>query len=129
MIPKNRSTIHTEEKNKNNSVHYLVPIYDYLYRILNIITNMLYLHTTHNTQEKKMSSNNPYALRANLLSQAEGILMQRYQVEHDKAREHMHLRRARDKAFDVSTVTWPEFPTTDDIIAEAEKLYSFVQKK
>ena len=76
-----------------------------------------------------MSSNNPYALRANLLSQAEGILMQRYQVEHDKAREHMHLSRDRDKAFDVSTVTWPEFPTTDDIIAEAEKLYSFVQRK
>ena len=76
-----------------------------------------------------MSSNNPYALRAGLLSQAEGILMQRYQMEHDKVREHVHLSRDRDKAFDVSTVTWPTFPTTEDIITEAEKLYSFVQKK
>tara|TARA_A100001015_G_C15042496_1_gene740735 strand:- start:1649 stop:1879 length:231 start_codon:yes stop_codon:yes gene_type:complete len=76
-----------------------------------------------------MSSNNPYALRAGLLSQAEGILMQRYQMEHDKVREHVHLSRDRDKAFDVSTVTWPTFPTTEDIIIEAEKLYSFVQKK
>ena len=76
-----------------------------------------------------MSSNNPYALRSNLLSQAEGILMQRYQMEQDRVREHVHLSRDRDIAFDVSTVTWPTFPTTEDIIAEAEKLYSFVQKK
>ena len=76
-----------------------------------------------------MSSNNPYALRANLLSQAEGILMQRYQVETDRVTNHMHLSLERDKTFDVNTVTYPTFPTTDDIIAEAEKLYSFVQKK
>ena len=76
-----------------------------------------------------MSSNNPYALRANLLSQAEGILMQRYQVETDRVTNHMHLSLERDKTFDVSTVTYPTFPTTDDIIAEAEKLYSFVQRK
>ena len=41
----------------------------------------------------------------------------------------MHLSLERDKTFDVNTVTYPVFPTTDDIIAEAEKLYSFVQKK
>ena len=76
-----------------------------------------------------MSSNNPYALRAGLLSQAEGILMQRYQMEHERVTQHMHLSLDRDKTFDVSTVTYPTFPTTDDIIAEAEKLYSFVQKK
>ncbi len=76
-----------------------------------------------------MSSNNPYALRAGLLSQAEGILMQRYRMEHDKATQHMHLDLERDKTFDVSTVTYPTFPTTEDIITEAETLYSFVQKK
>jgi hypothetical protein len=27
------------------------------------------------------------------------------------------------------TVTWPEPPSTEDIIAEAEKLYKFVQTK
>ena len=71
----------------------------------------------------------PYELRAQLLRQAEGILIHRYQIEHDKVRENLHLNRERDPAFDVNTVTYPEFPTTDDIIAEAEKLYSFVQKK
>ena len=76
-----------------------------------------------------MSSNNPYALRAGLLSQAEGILMQRYQIEHEKVRNHMHLNLERDRTFDVNTVTYPVFPTTEAIIAEAEKLYSFVQKK
>ncbi len=76
-----------------------------------------------------MSSNNPYALRANLLLQAEGILMQRYQMEHDRVEQFMHLSLERDKTFDIKTVTYPTFRTTDDIIAEAEKLYSFVQKK
>ena len=76
-----------------------------------------------------MSSNNPYALRAGLLSQAENILMQKYQMEHEIISGNMHLRLERDKTFDVSTVTWPTFPTTEDIITEAEKLYSFVQKK
>ncbi len=76
-----------------------------------------------------MSSNNPYALRAGLLSQAEGILMQRYQTQHDKVEQKMHLSLDRDKTFDINTVTWPTFPSTEDIIAEAEKLYSFVQKK
>ena len=76
-----------------------------------------------------MSSNNPYALRAGLLSQAEGILMQRYQMEHERVTQHMHLSLDRDKTFDVNTVTYPTFPTTEDIIAEAEKLYNFVQTK
>ena len=76
-----------------------------------------------------MSSNNPYALRANLLSQAEGILMQRYRMEQDKVEQFLHLSLERDKTFDIKTVTYQTFPTTDDIIAEAEKLYSFVQKK
>tara|TARA_A100001011_G_C14297529_1_gene839169 strand:+ start:2506 stop:2754 length:249 start_codon:yes stop_codon:yes gene_type:complete len=81
------------------------------------------------TQEKKMSSNNPYALRAGLLQQAEGILMQRYQVETERVTNHMHLSLERDRTFDVDTVTYPTFPSTSDIIAEAEKLYAFVQKK
>ena len=76
-----------------------------------------------------MSSNNPYALRAGLLSQAEGILMQRYQIEHERVTNHMHLSLERDKTFDVNNVVYPTFPTTDDIIAEAEKLYNFVQTK
>ncbi len=71
----------------------------------------------------------PYELRAQLLKQAEGILMSRYQIEHDKIRENVHMKRDKDPAFDVDTVTYPNFPTTEDIISEAEKLYRFVQTK
>ena len=71
----------------------------------------------------------PYELRAQLLRQAEGILMHRYQVEHDKIRENTHLKRDKDPTFDVDSVSYPNFPTTEDIINEAEKLYKFVQTK
>ena len=74
-------------------------------------------------------SNNPYSLRAGLLSQAEGILMQRWQIENDRVRESLHLKRDRDPSFDIDSVVFPKFPTTEQIIAEAEKLYSFIQKK
>ena len=71
----------------------------------------------------------PYELRAQLLRQAEGILIHRYQIEHDKVRENTHLKRDKDPMFDVDTVMYPNFPTTEDIINEAEKLYRFVQTK
>ena len=71
----------------------------------------------------------PYELRAQLLRQAEGILMTRYQVEADKIRDNIHFNRDKDPNFDVDTVTYPTFPTTEDIINEAEKLYKFVQTK
>ena len=69
-------------------------------------------------------SANPYSLRAGLLSQAEGILTNRYHQEYEK------IRYLCDRQFvDLKTVTWPTPPTSDEIIAEAEKLYKFVQTK
>ena len=71
----------------------------------------------------------PYELRAQLLKQAEGILMHRHQNEYDQARELLHIELRKDENFDYSTVTYPKLPTTEDIIVEAEKLYKFVQTK
>ena len=71
----------------------------------------------------------PYELRAQLLKQAEGILMLRYQRSHDQVRENMHIELQKDPNFDHTVVTYPKMPTTEDIIAEAEKLYKFVQTK
>ena len=69
-------------------------------------------------------SANPYALRAGLLSQAEGILNHRYHQEYEK------IRYLCDRQLvDIKTTTWPKPPTSDEIIAEAEKLYKFVQTK
>ena len=59
---------------------------------------------------------NPYELRQHLLQQAQRILTDAYHVERDNCRE----------AGKTCTAT---FPTTEDIIKEAEKLYQFVQKK
>lgn len=67
---------------------------------------------------------NAYSLRAGLLTQAEGILMGKYQIEYDR------IRYLCDRdLIDPKTVTWPEPPTTEDILTEAEKLYKFVQTK
>ena len=69
-------------------------------------------------------SGNPYSLRAGLLSQAEGILNNRYHNEYEK------IRYLCDRnLIDIQTVTWPTPHTTDDIVAEADKLYKFVQTK
>lgn len=71
----------------------------------------------------------PYELRAQLLKQAEGILMNRYFKDHDVIRENVHLSISKDPDFDHTAVVYPRMPTTEDIIAEAEKLYKFVQTK
>ena len=71
----------------------------------------------------------PYELRAQLLQQAEGILMTRYHRQYDTIRENVHLSISKDPTFDHTTVEYPSMPTTEDIIAEAEKLYKFVQTK
>ena len=69
-------------------------------------------------------SGNPYSLRAGLLSQAQGILQNQYHQEYER------IRYLCDRdLLDATTVTWPTMPTSDEIIAEAEKLYKFVQTK
>ena len=71
----------------------------------------------------------PYELRAQLLKQAEGILNQRFHIENDRARDYLHISLKQNPHFDVTTITYPTMPTTEDIITEAEKLYKFVQTK
>ena len=69
-------------------------------------------------------SSNPYDLRAGLLGQAEGILTHRFHAETERLRYLCDTHK-----IDAKTVNWPVPPTSDQIIAEAEKLYAFVQKK
>ena len=69
-------------------------------------------------------SNNPYELRAGLLSQAQNILDHKYHSELEAIRRKIELN-----VLDASKVTWPAPPTSDDIITEAEKLYKFVCTK
>jgi len=69
-------------------------------------------------------SSKPFELRAGLLGQAQTILQNKYHQEYEK------LRYLCDKdLLDATKATWPKMPTSDEIIAEAEKLYKFVQTK
>ena len=61
-------------------------------------------------------ASNGYELRTGLLGQAQKILENKY---------HCEVQRCRDRGIACDL----EHPTTEDIIAEAEKLYAFVQKK
>jgi hypothetical protein len=72
----------------------------------------------------------PYELRAQLLQQAEGILTTRYTTAVDKIRfEQACLEKMNNKEITNELYLYPKFPTTEDIIVEAEKLYRFVQTK
>ena len=67
---------------------------------------------------------NPYDLRAGLLGQAQNILDHKYHSEVEAIRRSVEFG-----IIDPKTVTWPNPPTSDDIITEAKKLYKFVQTK
>ena len=81
-------------------------------------------HDSHLTHTGGNMSGNPYDLRAGLLGQAQAILQNQYHQEYER------IRYLCDRdLLDATTVTWPKMPTSDEIIAEAEKLYKFVQTK
>ena len=71
-----------------------------------------------------MGDNNKsgYQLRADMLGMATGILVDRT----SRLNENEHHKADRDQGYCVNSV---EPYTTEDVIAEAEKLYAFVQKK
>ena len=69
-------------------------------------------------------SSNPYEIRAGLLGQAQGILDHKYHAENERLRYLCDTGKIM-----AGNVKWPEPPTVEEILEEAEKLYSFVQKK
>ena len=66
----------------------------------------------------------PYELRAGLLGQAEGILNHRYH----QALHEVELK-LKTGVLSPEEAVFPSTPTCEEIIAEAEKLYAFVQTK
>ena len=74
-----------------------------------------------------MSKSTPYEMRQGLLSQAQHILSEKYRSAVEAVRiKQDHLIRTGS---DPSSVQFPLPPTSEEIIAEAEKLYKFVCKK
>lgn len=76
------------------------------------------------TKESKMSDNNKsgYQLRADMLGMATGILMDRA----NRLENNEHGKAERDSGYCRKSI---DPYTAEDVIAEAEKLYAFVQKK
>ena len=66
----------------------------------------------------------PYGLRAGLLGQAQSILDHKYHTNLDTIYRKIELG-----ILEASKANWPEPPTAEDIIKEAEKLYKFVLTK
>ena len=106
---------------------------------MNILSIMLFISliSYNDTQHTRENMSNPYQLRQTLLAQAEGILMSRYQQRVDQIRfeqacierthDHGSIMEYRDN--NGNPYIYPIPPTTEDIIAEAKKLYNFIKEK
>ena len=77
---------------------------------------------THTLEEKMADNKSGYQLRQELLGMAMGIVSER--VNRLEANEHFLAEN--DKRYQRKPIN--PF-TSEDVIAEAEKLYAFVQKK
>jgi hypothetical protein len=77
---------------------------------------------------------NPYELRYDIYQQASQRLMDKFYQDHALWQDFDSWKREREADGDTITATCPvgsrpKFPTHEDILCEAEKIYSFVQKK
>ena len=72
-------------------------------------------------------SNNPYALRQQLLHQAQSILGEQYRAKVEAIRTEQE--NAHRNGNQIKASNWPSPPTSEDIVREAQKLYEFICKK
>jgi hypothetical protein len=81
------------------------------------------------TQEKHMVSNNKnaYEIRTEILGMAQGFVMSKF--DHAKSNWEMSTSRHPETGQLLSTKDAPEYPSSDEVLREAEKLYSFVEDK
>ena len=77
---------------------------------------------------------NPYELRYDIYQQAEQRLSEKF--SHDHVLWHDFENWKRDREADGDTITAvspvaerPAFPSHEEILVEAEKIYDFVQQK
>ena len=85
-------------------------------------------HTETYTQEKYMVSNkNAYEIRTEILQKALGFVMDRFH------NERSNWENSADRHPETGTILSlkdaPVYPSSNDVLAEAEKLYSFVEDK
>jgi|TARA_B100001105_G_scaffold255461_1_gene255085 hypothetical protein len=71
-----------------------------------------------------VSNKNAYEIRTEILSMAQGFVMQKFDNERNKWENSAD--RHPDTGQLLSTDDAPIYPSSDDVLREAEKLYSFV---
>jgi len=77
---------------------------------------------------------NPYELRYEIYQQAQQRLQESYYQDHALWQDFEEWKRNREADGTIVTATShvkvrPVFPTHEQILEEAEKIYDFVQKK
>lgn len=70
------------------------------------------------------TSKNAYEIRTEILSMAQGFVMDKFHNQHQKWLDSTD--RHPENGVIVSTNDSPNYPSSDDILREAKKLYSFV---
>tara|TARA_B110001454_G_C12341364_1_gene276154 strand:+ start:172 stop:402 length:231 start_codon:yes stop_codon:yes gene_type:complete len=71
-----------------------------------------------------VSNKNAYEIRTEILSMAQGFVMQRFEDARNKW--EASTDRHPETGQLLSTEDAPAYPTSDAVLQEAEKLYSFV---
>jgi len=74
-----------------------------------------------------VSNKNAYEIRTEILSMAQGFVMSKFDDARNKW-ENSTDRHPETGAI-LSTEHAPKYPTSEDILAEANKLYSFVDSQ
>ena len=74
-----------------------------------------------------VSNKNAYEIRTEILGMAQGFVMDKFHNNHQKWLDSTD--RHPETGAILSTANSPEYPTSDNILREAEKLYSFVEDK
>jgi len=71
-----------------------------------------------------VANKNAYEIRTEILSMAQGFVLQRFDDARNKWESSVD--RHPDTGVILTTEHAPKFPSSDDILREANKLYSFV---
>ena len=73
------------------------------------------------------TSKNAYEIRTEILGMAQGFVMDKFHNKHQKWQDS--TSRHPETGQLLSTKDAPEYPSSNDILHEAKKLYSFVDGK
>jgi len=87
----------------------------------------LVFNTHIHTKEKNMSKT-PYEIRLELLKLAKDSLFEPVYTRRDALKDEFYSKMSDQNKGTIPYPTLPSFPSTDDIVAEAEKLNKFISQ-